>query len=83
MKCCGRSETTANGSLLAAPSGNDISAGLSLEARKRKLSKAKKANYDGGQSSLGNARAGKEQGCKHLAHGALYLQTPPHKSLSS
>lgn len=71
MKCCGRSETTANDFLLAVPSGNDILAGLSLEAAKRKLSKAKKANYDGGQSSLENARVGKEQGYKHLTHGSL------------
>lgn len=71
MKSCGRSETTANDFLLVAPSGNDILAGLSLEAAKRKFSKAKKVNYDGGQSCLGNARAGKKQGCKHLTHGAL------------
>lgn len=71
MKCCGRSETTANDFLLAAPSGSDILAGLSLEAGKRKLSQVKKANYDAGQSSLGNARAGKKQGCQHLTHGTL------------
>lgn len=71
MKCCGRSETTANDFLLAAPSCNDISAGLSLEAGKRELSKAKKVNHYGGQSNLGNARAGKRQGCKHLTHGPL------------
>lgn len=85
MKCDGRSDTTASDFFLTAPSVNDILAGLSLEARKRKLSKAKKANYDGGQSCLRNARAGKEQGCKHLTHtwcSQIYLQITPHKPLS-
>lgn len=34
MKCCGRSETTANDFLLAAPSVSDILAGLRLETER-------------------------------------------------